>query len=289
MFDIFSSREIALGIWAFVLIIALFVNKKIRSSFYGMIKIALSRHLSIPFLCILIYTGVFTFILTRFSIWEWIYLKDIIIWVLFAGVPTCFKAISKSVIEKFYVKIVLDNIILSAFVEFILSTFTFHLAIELLLIPILVFLFLAQAMAETRNELKPLHKPVSFVIIIVVILIFLFTAIIALNEYRSIGITTSIVEFCIPVMFSLMILPVAYLFSIIARYQSVFGRMSFRIPDDNQIQKIYKYKVFRTCGLSHNRILQFENEYVGIFYKNMGKEKFYETFQEFREKRSDKK
>jgi hypothetical protein len=72
MNDIFSTRELATGLWALAIIIWVFAHKGSRKSASGVIKIALSRHLLIPTIFIFIYACGFTLLFSRLPLWEWI-------------------------------------------------------------------------------------------------------------------------------------------------------------------------------------------------------------------------
>lgn len=58
----------------------------------------------------LIYAAAFVILLTFIPIWKWVYIKDISIWVLFAGVPACYKAIGKNINEHYFHDMFFDNI-----------------------------------------------------------------------------------------------------------------------------------------------------------------------------------
>ena len=82
MIELFSSRELATGIWTLAIITFVFASKKMRRSAFGVIKATLP--LALPFIYMVVYAGGITALFTKFPIWEWFYLKEIIIWVLFA-------------------------------------------------------------------------------------------------------------------------------------------------------------------------------------------------------------
>lgn len=58
MLDVFSTREIAIGIYLLLIIIFVFQEKKISPAAINVIKYALSIKLVIPFIVILMYSGV---------------------------------------------------------------------------------------------------------------------------------------------------------------------------------------------------------------------------------------
>lgn len=112
----------------------------------------------IPFLIMLLYAGLFVGILSLCSFWNWIYIKDIVIWVLFAGIPVCYGAANKTVNEEYFSSIVINNFKFAIIVEFIINTFTFSLITELLLQLSLFVLYALQVMAETKTEYKSTKK-----------------------------------------------------------------------------------------------------------------------------------
>lgn len=158
MLDIFSTRELALGIYLLIVIVYCLVKPKCRSSVFNLIKCACAKKLSIPFLIMLLYAGLFVCILSLYSFWKWIYIKYIVIWVLFAGVPVCYGAANKTVDEKYFPSITINNFKFAIIVEFIINTFTFSLITELLLQLGLFVLFTLQAIAATKPEFKSAKK-----------------------------------------------------------------------------------------------------------------------------------
>jgi hypothetical protein len=150
------------------------------------------------------------------------------------------------------------------------------------MVPIFTFLFIIQAVAESKDELKPLQKPIYAIIILATLTVLAFTAKEAFEKYRDIGIIDSLVSFSIPIAFSIIYLPIAYLFSIFARYEVLFARMSFKGPKDRKIRRKHKKQVFLACGLSHRRIVRFEKDFVGQMYISMGEAKFMDLIHKFK-------
>lgn len=92
--SILSTREWATLIWGLLFLVYIMCHKEIRKSFWKVILIFFDKKLRILWEIILLYVLAITMIFYRSSIWENIYIKDIIIWFLFSGLIYCMNAVS---------------------------------------------------------------------------------------------------------------------------------------------------------------------------------------------------
>ena len=81
--SILSTREWATLILGLLFLVYRMCHKEIRKSFWKVIVIFFDKKLRIFWEIILLYVLAITMIFYRSSIWENIYIKDIIIWFLF--------------------------------------------------------------------------------------------------------------------------------------------------------------------------------------------------------------
>ena len=93
--SILSTREWATLIWGLLFLVYIMCHKEIRKSFWKVIVIFFDKKLRILWEIILLYVLAITMIFYRSSIWENIYIKDIIIWFLFSGLIYCMNAVSR--------------------------------------------------------------------------------------------------------------------------------------------------------------------------------------------------
>ena len=125
--SILSTREWATLIWGLLFLAYIMCHKEIRKSFWKVIVIFFDKKLRILWEIILLYALAITMIFYRSSIWENIYIKDIIIWFLFSGLIYCMNAVSSEADEKYIQKVFKDNLKLTMILEFFMSTFTFNI------------------------------------------------------------------------------------------------------------------------------------------------------------------
>ena len=283
MIQLFSSREIAIGIYAALLIAYVLIRKRTRSAAVRVIKTACSRKLVIPFVLLLIYALLLTWVLTCFKFWKWYYLKDIVIWVIFAGVPLCYKAVDNK--EKHYFRdSITENLKLTALVEFFTGTFTFSLLVEMIIQPILTLLVVVQEASKRDEKNSKVTKLISVILTAGGIWIFFATIKEAVVEYSELNAYDLLITFCIPLAFSLLYLPVAYLFRLYAKYEVLFIRMDFCSEDNKITRRRHKRRVFRACGLSYSSICRFERDYLCRMYRSMSEKDFLALIMDFKKK-----
>lgn len=281
MLTIFSTREIAIAVWIAIALILCLLSSKIRKELLGVVKLACTPKLSIPFIGMLAYAAFFVFLLTFISFWKWKYIKDISIWVIFAGIPACYKAIGDKIDEHYFRNMFLANLKFVALIDFIVSTFTFSFIAELIIIPSILFLALLDAVASTKSEYVLVKKLTSFLILSVGLAIIAFSLKEAISSYQMLGAIDLLVSFCIPIIFSALYIPVAYGFAVYAKYEMLFIRMSFKEPKDKNVKRNHRLAVLRICKLSYKKIVRFEQEYVKNMYISMEQIEFDDLIKKF--------
>lgn len=285
MFDLFTTREIVALIYLTPFVVILIINMKARNAAYKVIQVACRYQIIIPFVILLLYAAILILGMTFFPFWKWMYLKDIIIWLLFVGVPMCFNATGQKLENQYFKNMVMDNIKLVALVEFFFNTFTFNFVTEFLLQIFLFFLLLLYEVSTTKNEYHDVKEILDIVLSIVGILLFLKTLHTAIVTYPGYDVTGLIVSLLIPLIFSLLYVPVAYLLALFSRYQLLFIRMRFKKDDNWKTIARYKAITICLCGLSIKKIAEFEEMCTKRVYIKMGKEEFSELVYDYQQRK----
>lgn len=92
---ILSTREWAIAIWGTGFFVWMLTQREIRKSLWNVIKILLGKKLRHFFLIIALYVAGITMIFYQLPFWNNIYLKDIILWLIFSGISYCVNSIIK--------------------------------------------------------------------------------------------------------------------------------------------------------------------------------------------------
>lgn len=272
--SIFSSREIVAASFIIIVIIFAVSHKSIRPSVVSVIRAALSKQIVFPFLLMIAYAGLLTFLFSLSSFWKWYYLKDIIIWVLFVGTPICFNAALKDRDAYYFRNIITDNIKLAVLVEFLISTFTFPILVEILLQFMLLLLGMLQVYAGSKEEYASAKKLIDWLLAIIGLFVLVYSLIEAVKTYAEFDLIDLLVSVITPLVFSAFYLPVAYLLAVYSEYQILFVRMSFKEPKDYKIQKTHRMKTLKACGLSLKKLDLFQKNVVPKMYPRLEERDF---------------
>ena len=271
--DIFSTRELATAFWVGAILIAvgmaIVTNKKIRQGFIGVLKCFFNRKLRKLWEIYFLYIGIITLMFSRFPIWKNIYLKDIILWTLFSGLTICMNAVAGEADEKYISKVLKDNIRFTVVTEFLLSTFTFSLWVELIIIPIMTAITLLDVVAAQKSETVAVHKLLQSVIAFIGLCLVFQTVKVGIREYRELNMVDTLVSFFIPIVYLLFVTPLEYVFELYSKYEMLFIRMCFKEPRDKKVKRKRHLKVIKACGLSVRKIILFQKQCIPRMYISM--------------------
>lgn len=277
---IFTTREIAIFIYGILLLMYILVRNKGKDILLPVIKAACHKKLVVPFCLLLLLAAGFVWVCTSSSIWDWLYVKDIILWTLFVGVPVCFNATSRQLEEHYFKNIIIDNLKFTALVEFITGTFTFSFIGEMILQPILVILMIMQSSLVKKTEAT--KKIVDGIVGIAGLIIIGLTIKSIIDSIGEVYFVDILVSLALPIILSIIYLPVAYLFALYAKYEILFMRMGFKEPDDKKLKRKHRLQVFLCCKFSYKKVCKFLNEYVQKMYVRMSTTEFETIIDEFR-------
>lgn len=271
--DIFSTRELATAFWVGAILIAvgmaIVTNKKIRQGFIGVLKCFFNRKLRKLWEIYFLYIGIITLMFSRSPIWKNIYLKDIILWTLFSGLTICMNAVAGEADEKYISKVLKDNIRFTVVTEFLLSTFTFSLWVELIIIPITTVIVLFDTVAEHKSDAIAVHKLLQDVMAFAGLCVILQTVRVGILEYRELNVINTLVSFFIPIVYLLFVTPLEYAFELYSKYEMLFIQMHFKEPSDKMVRRKRHLKVIKVCGLSVKRIMLFQKQCIPRMYISM--------------------
>lgn len=150
---ILSTREWAIAIWSTGFFVWMLTQREIRKSLWNVIKILLGKKLRHFFLIIALYVAGITMIFYQLPFWNNIYLKDIILWLIFSGISYCVNSIIKGDAEHLK-STVKDNFRVIVIFEYFIGTFTFKFWIEMLIIPVITILILMNVVAESEEKYR---------------------------------------------------------------------------------------------------------------------------------------
>ena len=223
LFNIFSTREIALAIWFLIFLIFVSRTKDVRHSIIGVIKAYFDKRLILSFSTLLLYIVLTIFLLSLIGFWDISLLKDTFFWFLFSGI-VLFMNINKVENVNYFSKLIKDNLKIIAIWEFLFNFYTLSLVWELILIPAVFLFTVIETFAEYSSKQEENHKKVVSLCKNILMLIGLvmtgYVIYRTITEYELLFSVSNIKYFLFPILLSILTLPYFYTLALYMNYES---------------------------------------------------------------------
>ncbi|WP_143706041.1 hypothetical protein [Emticicia sp. TH156] len=233
----FNTREIAYFIWGLLFVLFLFYNKDTRLSSLDLINKFFNKYFVYAYLIAIAHTFLCIAILYKIKIWDASLIKDTIMWIIFVALPLMYEAVKTNKFKKFVEQIVKPLVTFSVIFEYITGLYTFDLWIELLIIPLSIFIGGMLAISALKPEKKQvqsfINRTVSFMglMALVVIIIHFY------YNYKDYLNKLTFLQFFVPWLLSIMFLPLLYGISMFTQYESTLNSLKWHLKD----QSVFKY------------------------------------------------
>ena len=279
--DILTSREWATVIWGLIIFVFVVYKKDVRDSLFKFIRAIFRKNLMVFWIIYVFYVVCITWTISLLSFWDNIFIKDILVWTMFSGIVCYVNAISREADEKYIKKILKNNFKLFIIIEFIVSTFTFNIFVELLIIPAITVLTMLFYFSENKIEFQSVYKLLNIILIVFGFWFIYETIKVGINEYKNLSAVNTLVSFTIPLVYLVLMLPLIYAVELYAKYQLLFAHISYKWKDVNTRRK-RQFKILKICKFSVRKLIIFQKEYFPKIYINMTEDEFNNLLTEFR-------
>ena len=249
MLEVFSTREVATGIWLILILLGILIRKNTREGLKKVCKAALTLKLVIPAILILSMGILAAHFASKYSFWDNKYYKDIIMWMVLVGIPLCFGAVSNND-SSYFRNAVVNNLKLTVVFECIFSTFTYSLFAEILIIPIVTFISLLKFIAERQPKYHKVAKLLSIFLTTIGVIMLFFTTKDAIEEFQMDMTSDMLASLVIPLALSFLYVPFAYILALYATYEIAFLRMHFCEPKNQKVRFKHRVKALAICNVS---------------------------------------
>lgn len=250
--NLFSNREIALFLWVFIIIIFLSLNKPIRKSFRPVLKAFFSKRILIAVLCLLLYVSAIVFALHCIRYWDISILKDTIFWTFGFAFVLMFRMNDIKRFKDFRIvlKVALKWTLV---VEFIVAFYSFPLALEIIIFPIILFIGLMQVYSEAYTEHQQVNRILLNILSVIGFVIFCCSAYMTFFNSETLFSIQNGKVFLLPIILTMLFLPFIYLLSLYDMYAVLFVRLRIFIKDDSIRRKV-KRRVLMVANVNIERL-----------------------------------
>lgn len=248
--EIFTNREIALGIWSLIAIAVLILSNPGREFIRTAFPILFCRKFIVFYMVFLSYFGLVIYGLFSIGFWDASLMKDTIFWILFVELPLFAKTIEKAKDNHFFAQLIKENIALIVIVKFLLDFLTFGLITEIIIVPIVVIICVLYVFAARKKEHRQAKRFYEWIFAIFVVGVIINTVMHIIQTPNEIINIVVLKEFLLPILLLVLNLPIVYGLALYKTYEDVFVRVK-----GNKIEKPkIKRRIFLFAGIYLSKI-----------------------------------
>jgi hypothetical protein len=252
-----STREKALVVWIIVLPLYISLNKTLRDSVFGVLKMMFFTKLSIVFIGTIIYTGVMSTFLRYLGLWNLFLVKDTVFWLIGTAFVLLY-GIDKATRDAGHLRRVLLSIFALTFIlEYIVNLYTFSFWLEIILVPIFVMIGGMLGLAGTKNEYKPVQNLLNYVLILFGIFSIVYAISKIATNFQDFATLYNLRTFLIEPILTIGYIPFLYLFALIMVYESLYVRINMFIKNNKDLSSYAKWEIFKLCHFNLAKIIKF--------------------------------
>lgn len=223
-----NNREIALLVWVGIPITLMFVKSKAWRLVLNVLRSLFARGLRLPLLVVLAYGSACVIALSEANLWSLLDLKSTLYWGAGFLLVSTYRAMRSP--EQLEVGSIIKALFgTTVVVEYVAEYQTFPLWIELLLTPVLLLAVLVAGMAKDHQERAKRFAEGALIVFGIVVLSHGIFAI--ASEWRGFISLRTAADFSIPIILSLMSLPLLVSLAAYAAYQTAFMLVRLHVKD----------------------------------------------------------
>ncbi len=249
----FDNREIAVCIWAFMLIAWAASKPDVRSSMASLVSAAFAKQIVVSVVIFAIYFVGFVWVLSVVGIWEESQLKLTILWffsVGLAGLASAAKVSDGAANVKEKMK---SNFSISVFLDFFVNLYRMPLLAELLFVPFTAALGAVVAYSGFHEKYKKVETLGNRLIVGIGLAVLAYAVYATTTNYDEVATLDNARSLILPIMFSLGILPIYWAGVVYVSYENVFIRISFIIKDES-LHRYAKMSLIRAFRADTQRL-----------------------------------
>lgn len=255
IFNYFTTRELAIGIWAIIAMFwFVFNSKETRNSFFALLKCIFSFSLIKFFMFFFTYFGIITFALYKLNVWDINLLKDSIIWLLFTGIILLIKTQGYNKELPELKELIKDNFKFTLIFEFVYNTFTFPLVVEFWMVPIFFIIGGMQAICNTDKKYQQLKNYIQTLFAYLGAGIIFYCLYCSIVHFKQLATRLTLLDFLLPVWYFVPLLPLIYLLKIFSEYSFTFDRLNIKNIKNTKMKIYYKWKLLSIFKFDYRQL-----------------------------------
>lgn len=269
----FNNREFAIYVWSIVFTIWVFTKTELSSPFGKMLKLLFTTQIFLYILILYAYLGLVTYLLSVISIWNVNYLKGTIYWCFGSAFMLFLNVNMANENPNHFRNILKGNVKITCVIQYIVGLHVFSFFVELVVIPILSLLAIVKAVAERKEAYRSVDKLINLIFVSYGCLLFMLSIINIYQNAKTYLDLKQLIDFVMPILYTILILPLLYLFALKMAYEDLFVRLKIFNRENPKMLRRAQWLVFLKFNLQLGKMNRWVENIRGN-YKIIDEESF---------------
>lgn len=206
----------------------------------------------------LAYISLVVFAAYKLHVWDISLLKDTIVWVLGTALVMFINYDKAYQESKYFKKVLLDNVKLVVFLEFIINLYVFNLVVEFLLVPILFVVAALLAYSGSKKEYNPIKNVLQFLLALYGIFLIIFAIVQVIGDFKDFATLYNLKDFLLAPLLTVSYLPFVYFLALYGTYDALFTRVDIFLRDQNtELRRFTKRQILHACLFNLKKLNRF--------------------------------
>lgn len=227
-----NSREIATLIWLGFVAAAILLMPTMRKSLGGLWQAFTQKKLLQVVTVFAMYVGLMIWFLYVVCWWDWDQLKNTIIWTFLVALVAVFHSNKIADEPGYFRNWIMENFQAQAFIQFLVTLYTYPLPVELVVIPFVTLLTGMIAVGQNSPKTKPTAAILTNVLGVLALVFFGYALVMTVMDFWTYATVQTWRDLYIPIVLSLLFLPFIFVLYVFMSYETTFSALPFSIKDD---------------------------------------------------------
>lgn len=227
-----NSREVATLIWLGFVVVVILLMPSLRKSLGGLWQAFTQKKLLQVLTVFTAYVGLMIWFLYAICWWDWDQLKNTIIWTFFVALVAVFHSNKIADEPGYFRKWIMENFQVQAFVQFLVTLYTYPLPVELVVIPFVTLLTGMITVGQNDPKTKSTAAILTNALGVLALAFFGYAFVMTVMDFWTYAPVQIWRDLHIPLVLSLLFLPFIFVLYVFMSYETTFSALPFSIKDD---------------------------------------------------------
>jgi hypothetical protein len=227
----FNNRELAVLVWAGIVLILMLRNRQLRASLGSLARTTLQPVILLPVLAFAGYVAGWCWAGDRVEAWNSRLINETIWWFLLTGFVLLFGALRVAQEDDFFTRTAKRALTVAIFAEFFINLVVLPLWAEFFLLPIVTFIAVMQVFVERKDEYGAVRKLADNLSAVIGLSLFAYVLISLITSPTQLEPLDGLRSLLLPIVLTLLSLPFIYVFGLWIAYDSAFRWIGFQASD----------------------------------------------------------